>query len=162
MQRDRLWTTNQIVSTPFVWKIPIGIAAGLSQQSLLSEPVYLFEHGSKHILKIKIPELISLMTQPCLGNRLSVYIKVVPGKFDEMLSWPCKEKVRVTFVDQNPYQGYRGTMSRVIDFEKCELPCFRPLYDYSHNYHFIFVLEERQHRSYIYRNDTTLIRVNRE
>jgi len=25
-----------------------------------------------------------------------VYIKVVSGEFDEMLSWPCKEKVRVT------------------------------------------------------------------
>ena len=104
-----------------------------------------------------------MMLSP-IGDCLSVYIKVVPGEFDELLSWPCKEKVRVTFVDQNPCQDDRENISDVIYFGKGESPCCRPLHDnhHDHDYHFIFSLMKSQYESYIITKDTPLIRVNRE
>ena len=156
LQRERL---GPIVSTPFEWKI-LNIVVGLIQRSLLSEPFYLFERGYKYVLKIEIPHSVLMMPSPVRAF-LNVYIKVVPGEFDELLSWPCKEKVRVTFVDQNPCRDNRENISHVIDFSKDELPCCRPLHDH-HDYRFIFGLKRSQYQSYVFRNGTTLIRVNRE
>jgi hypothetical protein len=92
-----------------------------------------------------------------------MYIKVVPGEFDELLSWPCKGKVRVTLVDQDPCQYNRENKSHVIDFEKCEEPCSRPLRDDHHEYLYVLGLEEHvlKSRSYI-KDDSILIMVNRE
>ena len=54
---------------------------------------------------------------------LIVIIKVVPGEFDELLSWPCKEKVRVTCENQGVLL-HGNSESKVIDFEKdCEPWC---------------------------------------
>ena len=89
--------------------------------------------------------------------------RVVPGEFDELLSWPCKEKVRVTLVDQEPLLDKRKNNSGVIDFEKGEKPCSRPLLDDHHEYRPIFALKNIDLRSASYiRNDTMLISVNKE
>ena len=74
------------------------------------------------------------MVDPCYDWALSeqwlyVKIKVVPGKFDDLLSWPCKEKVRVTLADQD---SETLKITEVIDFDKGKKPCSRSVCD---NYH---------------------------
>ena len=126
--------------------------------SLVSEPLYLFECSYKYLLQIKIsPDQIGSFVT------LHLHIKVVPGEFDELLSWPCKEKVRVTLVDQDPLVDNRRNISHVIDFEKDKKPCYRPLRDDHHDYRPILVLRSVDlHRGSYINNDTILIRVNRE
>jgi len=99
-QRDRRGPINQIFPTPFEWKI---FVLRTHEQSLVSEPFYLFSIGYKYILKIETA-LFGLFCS------LSVFIKVVPGEFDEYLSWPCKEKVCVTLVN-NPLLDNREYIS---------------------------------------------------
>ena len=151
LQRERL---GPIVSTPFEWKI-LNIVVGLIQRSLLSEPFYLFERGYKYVLKIEIPHSVLMMPSPVRAF-LNVYIKVVPGEFDDLLSWPCKEKVRVTWADQDP--RLEKCQSNVIDFEKYKEPCSRPLNDDHHAYRPVLDFTV----GYYLVKDTILIRVNRE
>ena len=134
LERERRGPINQIPPIPFEWEIkPFDIAFS---QILVSKPFYLFERGYKYLLQIKARS--SIFPIP-----LEVYIKVVPGEFDELLSWPCKEKVRVTGTNQdleevcvtNQDQWQRAKCpSNVIDFEKCREPYFRPLNDDHHEY----------------------------
>ena len=155
LQRERRGPTDQISPTPFEWKIPNITQVVLKSnsqgiQSLFSKPFCLFSYGYKHLLKIDIFRM-----RP--HNLLSVEIKVILGEFDEYLSWPCKEKVRVTLVAQGSLLG--KNISEVIDFEKGERPCSRPPSDYRPilaltNVYFL-------PGSYI-KNGTILIRANRE
>ena len=149
---------NQILPTPFEWKIPnfeaLFLTSSSEKQNLVCEPFYLFECGYKFLLEIVI-------TRPLSPNFLRVYIKVVPGEFDELLSWPCKEKVRVTLVDQNLPLDNKKNISHMISFEMGMEPCSRPLCDDHHKYHPSLGLSKHELRSYI-TNDTILIRVNRE
>jgi len=124
-QRERRGPINQTFPTPFEWKISnIKRNATLrgATKSLVSEPFYLFRVGHKYSLKIEIAG-----SEDVDVYSLIVYIKVVPGEFDESLSWPCKEKVYVTVVIQSPLPAERENISQVIDFEK--KPCCRPLHD---------------------------------
>ena len=139
---------------PFEWKIP-----DMSQllrkltpgkRSLISKPFYLFGCGYKYLLKI---ETVTFGFHALL----SVYIKVVPGEFDESLSWPCKEKVRVTLVDQQSLLD--ENKSGVIDFEKGKNLCSRLLRDDDDEYRPILALANVTK----YGGDSTksiLIRVN--
>ena len=152
-QRERREPTNQILPTPFEWEIPNIIdffkKATFRSQNLVSKPFNLFERGYKYLLQIKTRSRRS-------SNELRVYIKVVPGEFDELLSWPCKEKVRVTWADQDP--RIDKCKSNVIDFEKCREPCSRPLDDDHHAYRLVLDFTV----GYYLVKDTILIRVNRE
>ena len=80
-----------------------------------------------------------------------------------MLSWPCTEKIRVMVIDQDPCQNSRENISRVVDFEKGEKPCCRPLKDDDEEYRFVLKLKEDtlQTRSYI-KNDSIFVMVNKE
>ena len=150
-QRERREPIKQIFPTPFTWNIPIVEQARRSQHKV-SKPFYLFERGSKYLLQIK-----TLRQNRCVID-VEVYIKVVRGEFDELLSWPCKEKVRVTWDYRNVIcVGESTTTSDVIDFEMGAEPCFRPLNDDHHNYRFVLKLECNTMIS-----DTILIIVNRE
>ena len=152
-QRERRGPMNQICPTPFEWEIPNIIdffkKATFRSQNLVSKPFYLFERGYKYLLQIKT-------RSRRLQNDLHVYIKVVPGEFDELLSWPCKEKVRVTWADQDP--RLEKCQSNVIDFEKCKEPCSRPRNDDYHAYRLVLDFTV----GYYLVKDTILIRVNRE
>ena len=152
-QKERHGPIKHILPTPFEWKIlnstEFCTKAKLTSQNLVSEPFYLFERGYKYLLQIKTRSRRS-------SNELRVYIKVVPGEFDELLSWPCKEKVRVTWADQDP--RIDKCKSNVIDFEKCREPCSRPLDDDHHAYRLVLDFTVR----YYLVKDTILIRVNRE
>ena len=159
-QRERHGPINQTFSTPFEWKIPniqyVLLRTMLGAECLVSEPFYLFSIGYKYLLKLQIN-----------GSRqdqgLDVKIKVVPGEFDELLSWPCKEKVRVTIVDQKPLLDKRVNMPEVIDFDKGKKPCSRPLCDDYHDYRHVIerAVSVLRCGSYM-KNNTLLIMVNRE
>ena len=112
-------TIERIFPTPFEWKIPNIKQARISSLNLVSKPFYLFNRGYKYLLQIK---KISIGLPVCLG----VYIKVVPGEFDALLSWPYKEKVRVTRVNLDAMY-LAESKSDVIDFERNREPCSRPL-----------------------------------
>ena len=90
-----------------------------------------------------------------------IFIKIVPGEFDELLPWPCKEKVRVTLVDQNALMDNGKNISSVIDFEKGVEPCSWPPHDDHYEYRRILALSNMQSRSCI-KDDTILIRANVE
>ena len=155
-QTRRPGSISEIVPTPFEWVIPkidsFLSRSTLGTQRLVSEQFYLFEYGYKYVMKIE-RSLHSLI----------VYIKVVPGEFDKSLSWPCKEKVRVTVIDQDPLMDNRYNISHVIDFEEDRKPFSRPLLHNDHQYRGILSVTgtDLQSRSFI-ENDTILIRVDRE
>ena len=145
-QRERRGPISQIFPTPFEWKIP-NIQHTLRKAgslSFVSEPFYLFSIGYKYLLKIQLSKVCC--------NVLGVFIKIVPGEFDESLSWPCKE----TVVHQNPLPGNMENMSNVIHFKR--EPFFRPLHDDHPDYRFILVIPVNV-ESHV-KNDTILITVN--
>ena len=59
------------------------------------------------------------------GKFMSIYIKVIPGEYDSVLSWPFAEKVRITLIDQVSRQSDRVNISKVVNFNGHEWP--RPL-----------------------------------
>ena len=156
-QRESRGPISQILPTPFEWEIPnirdycnYALRASGSM-NLVSKPFYLFERGYKYSLQIKTVSL----TWPF---ELHVYVKVVPGEFDELLSWPCKEKLRVTWNYQEAL-FLRESKSNVIDFEKGRGPCSRPLcYDH-HEYQIALQITHVQYK--MVENTITII-VNRE
>ena len=147
----------KILSTPFEWRVPhvdaLFSVSRRENQILVSQPFCLLERSYKFLLQMVIA------TRPLSQDFLRLFINVVPGEFDELLSWPCKEKVRVTLVNQDLPLDDRKNISEVIYFKLGEEPCSRPLSDDHHKYRPSLALEELD--SYI-TNDTILIRVNRE
>ena len=153
-QKERHGPIKHILPTPFEWKIlnsrDFYTKATFTSQNIVSEPFYLFERGYKYLLQIKTHSIRWPID-------LGVYIKVVPGEFDDLLSWPCKEKVRVTWVNQNSLLG-KSDISDVIDFEKGREPCSRPLNVGDHIYDLVLDFTV----GYNTAKDSILIRVNRE
>ena len=153
--------------SPFVWKIPNSEAVckrlmTKEQKALFSEPFYLFSYGYKLRIKMECTEI--LFFGP-FSRRFdfSLYLNVVPGEFDSLLSWPFKEKVRVTLIDQEPCQEIRENISRVIDFQKQGFPCPRQFKEISRDYGFRDFVDRDalRSRSYI-RNDTIFIMISKE
>ena len=143
-QREQRVPIDQIFPTPFEWEIKI---PNITSRGLVSKPFFLFERGYKYLLQVKIH-------LKRLHIELGVYIKVVPGEFDELLSWPCREKVRVTYNFQDCLPVGK-TRSHVIDFKKDREPCSRPLNDNHHAYRLVLCFA-------VAMKNTILIRVNRE
>lgn len=170
-QIERHELIMKMYSAPFEWKISNFQAlcerAKAIEQSIFSEPFYLFKCGYRYLLKIRValpssnnPRRLSLLRR----DGFFLYMKVVPGEFDELLSWPCREKVRVMVIDQDPCQDSRQNISRVADFEKGEKPCSRPFKDDDQEYRSVLFLKEHtllQTRSYI-KNDSIIVMVNKE
>ena len=154
LERERHWSMDEIFSTPFEWEIPINQHVSeryLFIKHLVSEPFYLFRGGYKY--RLKISSLSSFRTE--------VSIKVVPGDYDDSLSWPCKEKVRVTLMDQCQPLANLNSKSRLNDFGKGKEPCSRPRHDDYHEYRSILVLTKQKVTPCI-RSDTILLRVTSE
>ena len=153
LQRGRRGSMNQIFHTPFEWKISTTqcVNNGLfSRKIFVSEPFYLFQGGYRYILKIS-----STVTYG-----MEAAIKVVPGEFDDSLSWPCKEKVRVMLIDQQQPLVSLNDISGEIDLGKRKKPCSRPFHADHHEYHCILRLTRNTIISYI-TSDTILFRVSR-
>ena len=167
-QLERQGLILKMYLAPLELKIPnfqaICERAKATDQFIPTEAFYLFKCGYRYLLKIKVgfpsynPWRLSVF-----AKSLYLFIKVVPGEFDELLSWPCTEKIRVMVIDQDPCQNSRENISRVVDFEKGEKPCCRPLKDDDEEYRFVLKLKEDtlQTRSYI-KNDSIFVMVNKE
>ena len=160
--RPRQRVRRELINQMFEWKIPnienvlANAEAGFGEV-LVSEPFTLFEHGYKYLLRFET----ALEGPMGFDVMLLVFIKIVPGEFDELLLWPCKEKVRVTLVDQDALMDNGKNISSVIDFEKGVEPCSRPLHDDHYKYRCILEVSNLQSRSYI-KDDTILIKATRE
>ena len=162
-QRVQRVPVNLIHWTPFEWQIcnfrAILERAQIALESVVSQPFYLFVGGYKYLIKISVEMVSDLIGWKPIVT-LKMYIKNVPGQFDESLSWPCKEKVRVTLVDQNALMDNWKNISDLIDFEKGGEPCSRPLHDDHHEYRLIRTVSSIT-LSFV-KDDTILIRVNKE
>ena len=146
-------------STPFEWKIRNIHEAfqqvGIERYIIYSRPFNLFGYH------LKIEFVLNLWYTVTPHNRHGILcIKVVPGEFDESLSWPCKEKVRVTVIDQDPCQDNRENRSHVIDFG--ENPSSRPLFNDNREYTKILDLRDFIYSCSFIRNDSIFIMVQRE
>ena len=51
------------------------------------------------------------------GKYVSVFITVIPGEYDSILSWLVTEKIRITMIDQVTSQSDRVNVSKVVDFQ---------------------------------------------
>ena len=145
---------EQGLPTPSEWKIPnikdVFLKAQFGTQILVSEPFYLSQRGYKYLLQIEVMSDIFL--------RLS--IKVVPGEFDGLLPWPCKEKVRVTVNFLNKLKGTERNSSNVVfDFAESSEPWCRPLHDDHQEYRLVLKVG---YSSLSLHDYALLIRVNRE
>ena len=152
-QIERRELIDQGLPTPFEWKKPymrdVYRRARYGTQILVSEPFYLSQRGYKYLLQIEVTSDIFL--------RLS--IKVVSGEFDGLLSWPCKEKVRVTVNDLSNRKGIERNISNVVFDFGSESWC-RPLHDDHHKYRLIREVGDFAPSFWSVR--FLLIRVNRE
>ena len=164
-QIERLNIVNN-TNDSFVWKISNFQAlldrARRREEVTLSESFYLSKNGYKLRLKLKLENLSLFVSVDDVY--LSLSIRVVPGEFDPLLSWPFTEKVRVTVIDQNPRKVQRENISEVIDFGKKRDPCPRPLaekgyFDYGNE--FLTRIESLKSRCYIM-NDTIFIIASKE
>lgn len=147
--------------TPFEWKIrnihEAFQQAGLGKYIIYSRPFNLF--GYYFLLKIEFVFNLWYTLTPHNSHGI-LHIKVVPGKFDESLSWPCKVKVRVTVIDQDPCQDNRENRSHVIDFG--ENPSSRPLFNDDREYTKILDLRDFIYSRSFIRDDTIFIIVQGE
>ena len=166
-EQIKMQTTGTHTHASFTWKIP-NIRAILDRsrdlrvkiEDILSKPFYLSENGYKLRIVLKTVKLYSSQARP----NFAVHLRVVPGDFDHLLSWPIKEKIRVTLIDQNPYKEKRKDISYVVDFSERLPTCPRPPYERDEEFDFgdfFFTQGQLQTRSYII-NDTIFIMANKE
>ena len=151
-QIERRELIDKILLTPFEWKIPNirGVYRRTQYENLVSEPFYLSQRGYKYLLEIVLTDIF-----------LRLSIKVVPGEFDELLPWLCKEKVRVTVNGLNKLKGIERNISNVVfDFAEGIEPWSRPLHDDHHECRLI--PEVRDFPTSFWSAHFLLIRVNRE
>ena len=142
-EQIKILTTVTSTHASFVWKIP-NIQAILDRsrdvrvqnEDIVSEPFYLSEIGYKLRIVLKPNGLQWFQTEP----HFAFFVRVVPGKFDPFLSWPFKEKVRVTLIDQNPCKDKREDISCVFNFRQMFIPCPRPPYEKDDTFDFGRVL----------------------
>ena len=124
-EQIKMQTTGANTHASFAWKIP-NIRAILDRykdfrvkyEDILSEPFYLSQNGYKVRIILKPNGFSSFKREP----HFVFNVRVVPGEFDHLLSWPFKEKVRVTFIDQNPCKDKREDISSVLDLSQMLLP----------------------------------------
>ncbi|PFX27536.1 TNF receptor-associated factor 6 [Stylophora pistillata] len=158
-------------SPSFVWKISNFWAAYqravTGMENIITSTFYLSSNGYK--LRIKVLSNAYMMGWPfndlvSCTRSFSLYICVIPGEFDPLLSWPFKEKIRVTLFDQNPCRDEKKDIWRVTDFESLARPILRPHSEADANWHAVlgpFSEEMLQSASYIL-NDTIFIMVKKE
>ena len=159
-EQIKIQTTVTNTHAPFAWKIP-NIRAILDRsrqvrvknEDIVSEPIYLFENGYK----------LRIILKPS-GSHFVLCVRVVPGGFDHFLSWPFKEKVRVTLIDQNPCKDKRKDISHVFDFSKRLSKCPRPPHerDDKFDYGTLFITHDKLGTGSYIMNDAIFIMAKQE
>ena len=147
-------------SPPFVWKIYnfkrayMKAASGI--EKVIANTFYLSSNGYR--LRIKF-----FFNAKQAFGRLSffIYICVVPGEFDPLLSWPFKEKVRVTLINQDPPRDDVKDICNVTDFGSLDVPIMRPLNENNERWHVVLGPDFGFSRS-LELSDTIFIMVQKE
>ena len=147
-------------SPPFVWKIYnfkrayMKAASGI--EKVIANTFYLSSNGYR--LRIKF-----FFNAKQAFGRLSffIYICVVPGEFDPLLSWPFKEKVRVTLINQDPSRDDVKDICNVTDFGSLDVPIMRPLNEDNERWHVVLGPDFGFSRS-LELSDTIFIMVQKE
>ena len=163
-EQIKMQTTGTNTHSSFTWKIP-NIRAILDRsrdlrvkiEDILSEPFYLSENGYKLRIILKPNGFSPFKREP----HFVFNVMVVPGEFDRFLSWPMKEKVRVTLIDQNPCKDKREDILRVLNVSQM-LPPTRP-YGKGDNIDYgghMITQDKLRTRSYIM-NDAIFITANK-
>ena len=166
-EQIKMQTTVTNTHASFAWKIP-NIRAILHRsrdvrvknEDILSEPFYLSENGYKLRIILKPNGWSAFENEP----HFVFYVRVVPGEFDHLLSWPFKENVRVRLIDQNPCKDKREDISHVINFRTRIPTCPRPPYEKDDEFDYgrvFFTQNKLRTGSYII-NDAIFIMANKE
>ena len=149
----------------FVWKIYNftrayrRAASGI--EKIITNTFYLSSNGYRLRIKIFLKAIQASNHNFLLGGSLfCICICVVPGEFDPLLSWPFKEKVRVTLINQNPYKDEEKNICRVTDFGSLDMPIRRPLNEDNESWH--VVLEPYFDSVSFMLRDTLVITVQKE
>ncbi|KAJ1372155.1 hypothetical protein KIN20_034234 [Parelaphostrongylus tenuis] len=111
-------TANQMYGAQLVWKIENVVqkqneAKSGTRPIIYSEPFLSGRYGYK------------LIASACLygdgqyrGKYLAVYLTILRGKYDQLLTWPFEHVVSITLLDQNPSYTDRCDISYLIDTKK--------------------------------------------
>ena len=150
----------------FVWKISNftrayrRAASGIEKNT--TNTFYLSSNGYRLRIKIFLKAIHASNHNFLLGGSLfCICICVVPGEFDPLLSWPFKEKVRVTLINQNPYKDKEKNICRVTDFGSLDMPIMRPLNEDNESWHVVLEPDFDFSVSFMLR-DTLVITVQKE
>ncbi|XP_068730464.1 TNF receptor-associated factor 4-like [Montipora capricornis] len=167
-QSQRLRRLEQMSEkyAPYVWKIShfqavYDKAVSDEQKILESEAFYLSKSGYKMRIKI-LPNggCADLgLNKTMKGNYLSVFIKIIPGEYDSLLSWPFEKKIRISLIDQEVCKVERVNVTKIVDFKFNKVPL--PLAEPENGFGFgDFVTQSvLRTRSYL-RNDNMFIMVS--
>ena len=167
-EQIKMQTTVVNTQASFAWKIP-NIQAILDRsrdevrvkiEYIVSEPFYLSENGYKLRIILKSKRSSLFVKEP----HFAFCVRVVPGKFDQLLSWPFNEKVRVTLIDQNPWKDKREDISHVTDFRERSPTCPRPPYEKDDKFDFggLIVTQDQLRTGSYVMDDAIFIRANKE
>ena len=153
-------------SPPFMWKIANftrayrRAASGI--EKIITNTFYLSSNGYRLRIKFFF-NAIQASNNEFMFGRLSffIYICVIPGEFDPLLSWPFKEKVRVTLINQNQPRDEVKDIWRVTDFGSLDVPIMRPLNEDNERWHVVLSPDFGFSASFEL-NDTIFVMVQKE
>ena len=105
---------SRLNCVPYIWKIShFGKIQQEAKQGkvtrISSEPFFTSPQGYKMKMGI-YPN----GNKDGEGSHLSVYMHVMKGEYDSILSWPFQQKFKFTLVDQRQEEGNRKDLSRSI------------------------------------------------
>ena len=94
------------------------------------------------------------------ASHLSVYMRVMKGEYDSILSWPFQHKFKFTLVDQQQEEGNRKDLSRSTPHPPSREGFRRPVQEVSEGlgYPKFVSLEFLQSRRYI-DDDTIFLKI---
>lgn len=131
-------------------------------EKIITNTFYLSSNGYRLRIKIFLKAMQVSNHNFLLGGSLfCICICVVPGEFDPLLSWPFKEKVRVTLINQNPYRDEEKNICRVTDFGSLDMSIMRPLNEDNESWHVVLEPDFDFSVSFVLR-DTLVITVQKE
>lgn len=151
---------------PYVWKISNFQAVheraiSGEQESLLSEAFYLSKNGYKLRIKL-LPNggcADSEQNKTIRGNYLSVFIKVIPGEYDSILTWPFDKKIRISLIDQEVNKENRVNATKIVYFQYDSRPCPQTEPENGYGFGNFIHHNELQTRKYL-KNDNIFIMVS--
>ena len=123
-------------SPPFAWKISNSQVAYQRivnrGENIIRSTFYLSSTGTDWESKFCRMLFLPVPSGPhsllsCLINPFLFISVLILGNFNAILSWPFKEKVWVTLINQNPCKDEEKDVWRVSDFGGLVMPIMRPL-----------------------------------